>query len=264
MLQASIANDGGNPQILLAIPFTFQQTTVASLTRINFTFVLKSGLLQQPRFGSKQSTKHAMTEEAQRIERIISKHVHDVRNSIHCLHFEAVLLGELTTDPEVAGAVRRMSAELTQLEATVKALQYNFAEPAPLTLTSGDLLYLWQRQIASLETADRRIAWSPPPVARDMNLDAHAVLSIMRELILDAWWRAPASVLKAAVITTDHHVALELRESISSTPPAAVTLGEQQRLVATHGGTLEVCEDAPAGERTVTLTFPGLQPQAAE
>ncbi len=205
-----------------------------------------------------------MTEEAQRIQRIISEHVHDVRNSINCLDLEAVLLGELSTDPEVVGTLRRMCSELKQLEATVKALQYKFAEPSPLTLTSGDLLHLWQRQIAPLETADRRIVWSPPPVARDIFLDAHAVLSILRELVLGAWGRAPASVLKAAVITTDRRVALELRESISSTPSAAEVLGEQQRLVATHGGTLAVREDAPAGERIVTLTFPVLQPQADE
>lgn len=198
------------------------------------------------------------------MKRIIQKHVHDVRNSIHCLNFEALLLGEVSTDDEVTRTVQRMCAELTQLEATVKALQYKFAEPVPLTLTSGDLLYLWQRQIAPLEAADRRITWSPPPLACDMTFDAHAMLSIMRELVLGAWSRAPASVLKAAVITTPHHVALELREPITGTPPAAEALGEHQHLVATHGGTLAVCEDAPAGERIVTLAFPVLQPQAAE
>ena len=197
-----------------------------------------------------------MTEEARRIERIIRRHVHDVRNSVNCLDLQAVLLSEVTTDPEVAGTLRRMRAELTRLEATVKALQYKFTEPAPLTLTSGDLLYLWQRQIDPLETADRRMAWSPPPVALAITLDAHAVLSVMRELVLDAWGRAPASVLKAAVITTSHGIALELREPISSPPPAAEALDARHSLVTTHGGALTVCEDAPACERVVTLTFP--------
>jgi hypothetical protein len=86
----------------------------------------------------------------------------------------------------------------------------------------------------------------------------------MRELVLGAWGRAPASVLKAAVITTDQRVALELREPNSITPPAAEVMGEQHALVATHGGTLTMCEDAPAGERIFTLTFPVLQPKAAE
>jgi len=197
-----------------------------------------------------------MTDESQRIGRIIRKHVHDVRNSVNCLDLQAELLSGITTDPEVAESLRRMRAELTQLDAAVKALQYKFIEPAPFTLTSGDLLYLWQRQIDNLETADRRMVWSPPPVALAITLDAHAVLSVMRELVLDAWGRAPASVLKAAVITTSHGIALELREPISSTPPAAEALDTRHTLVTTHGGTLTVCDDAPACERVVTLTFP--------
>jgi hypothetical protein len=150
------------------------------------------------------------------------------------------------------------------LEATVKALQYKFSKPAPLTLTSADLLDLWRRQITLLETPKRRISWSPPPLPRDMILDAHAVLSIMRELVLDAWWRTPATMLKGAVITTDEGVAMELREPISGTPPAPEELEQHQRLTAIHGGTLAVGGDALAGERTITLTFPMLKPKAAE
>lgn len=205
-----------------------------------------------------------MTDETQRIERIIYKHVHDVRNSINCLDLLAALLGEVSTDPEVASTVQRMSAELTQLEARVKELQYKFAKPAPQTLTTGDLLYLWQRQIAPLETASRRISWSVPPTARQLTLDAHAIVSVMRELVLDAWWRAPASVLNAAVFTTDQRVALELREPLSSTPPDAEALGEHRRLLAIHGGTLMVSEDALSDERIIALSFALLPPKAAE
>lgn len=205
-----------------------------------------------------------MTDEAQRIERIINKHVHDVRNSINCLDMLAVLLGEVSADPEVADTVQRMSAELTQLEATVKALLYKFSKPAPQTLTSGDLLVLWQRQIAPLETASRRISWSIPPTAQELTLDAHAIISVMREIVLDAWWRTPSSELKAAVITTDQGVVMELREPIPSTPPAAEALGEHQQIIAIHGGTLVVSEDALAGERITALNFPLQQPKAAE
>ena len=104
-----------------------------------------------------------MTEESQPIGQIISKHVHDVRNSINCLDLEAVLLGELSTDSEVVGTARRMSAELVQLEAMVKALQYKFALPAPPPLASGDKLPLSQRQTVDLETAVRQPAAYPVP-----------------------------------------------------------------------------------------------------
>jgi len=92
-----------------------------------------------------------MTDQSLPIERIIGKHVHDVRNSMNCLYWEAVLLGELNTDPEVAATVKRMCAELTQLEETTKALQYKFSTPAPLTLSTADLLDLWKQQITPLE-----------------------------------------------------------------------------------------------------------------
>lgn len=204
-----------------------------------------------------------MTEEAQQIERIINKHVHDVRNSMTSLYYEAVLLGELNADPEVASTVKRMRAEITQLEATLKALQYKFSKPAPLTLSSAELLDLWQRQMAALETADRQIAWSEAPVPRDVFLDAQAVLSIMRELFLAAWVRAPASQLKAALVTRDQCVALELRVPASGPPPAAEALEDQRRLVAIHGGTLAVSEAASAGERIFMLSFPSLPPKPA-
>ena len=200
-----------------------------------------------------------MTEEAQRIERIIQKHAHDVRNSLCGLNLQAVLLGEVSTDPEVTDTVRRMCAELTQLEATVKALQCKFSKPAPLTFTSADLLNLWQRQITPLETASRRISWSVPLVARELMVDAHAIISVMREIVLEAWWRAPISALKAAVITTDQDVVMELREPIPSTPPAAKEMEQHQRIIAIHGGTLEVSEDALAGERITALSFPVLK-----
>lgn len=204
-----------------------------------------------------------MTDEAQHIERIIHNHVHDVRNSIHCLNFEAMLLGEISTDPEVTGAVQRMCAELTQLEAAVKALQYKFAAPAPMALTSGDLLHLWQRQIAPLETTSRRISWAAPPTERELTLDAHAVVSAMREIVLAAWGRVPACALKAAVTTTDRSVVMELREPIPKTPPAAAALEQHQRLLAIHGGTLLVGEDVLTGERIVSLSFPVPRSSAA-
>jgi len=203
-----------------------------------------------------------MTEEAQRIERIIKKHVHDVRNSIHSLDLQAVLLNEVSADPEVAETLGRMRTELTHLGATVKALQYKFTKPTPLILTSGDLLYLWKRQITPLETTTCQISWSAPPVARELNIDAHAIISVMREIVLDAWWRAPSSVLKAALTTTDQSVVMELREPIPKTPPAAETLEQHQRLIAIHGGTLVVSEDALAGERITALNFPLQQPRA--
>ena len=175
---------------------------------------------------------------------------------MNCLYWEAVLLGELSTDPEVANTVKRICAELTHLEETTKALHYKFSTPAPLTLSSTDLLSLWQQQIATLETDTRQISWSAHPIPQDIILDSHAMLSVMRELILAAWGRSPTCVLKAAIVTTDQFLAMEMREPSSAIPPEAEVLKEQQCLVAIHGGILDVREDSQSGERVIALRFP--------
>ncbi len=197
-----------------------------------------------------------MTETSPRIVAIVRKHAHDVRNSINILNLEAELLGELSGDPTVSDTLRRMRTELVQLEATVKALQYKFAEPAPLTLTAGDLLNFWQRQIAPLLTEHRRMAWFPPPPARELTLDAQAMASVLRELVVTAWDRAPTSELKGGITTTDESVVAELREPMPKMPPAGAALAEPQRLVELHGGTLTVGADETTGERVTTLRFP--------
>ncbi|MDB6006469.1 MAG: hypothetical protein JWR15_3456 [Prosthecobacter sp.] len=202
-----------------------------------------------------------MTEPSPRIVGIVRKHAHDVRNSINILNLEAELLSELSGDPTVSDTLRRMRAELMQLEATVKALQYKFATPAPLLLTAGDLLHFWQRQIAPLERDGRKIAWATPPVAREMTLDAHAMVSVLRELVLAAWDRAAGRVLQGAVIATDDSVVAELREPSPKTPPPEAALEEPQRLVELHGGTLKVGVDETTGERVTTLRFPTQPPK---
>ena len=103
-----------------------------------------------------------MTESTPRIQSIICKHVHDVRNSINILDLKAVLLGELATDIEVVEFLGRMRAELTNFEATVKALQIKFAEPRPFNIPARDLAQMWQVQITPLVNAARPITWAAP------------------------------------------------------------------------------------------------------
>ena len=202
-----------------------------------------------------------MSDASPRIIGIVRKHAHDVRNSINILNLEAELLSELSTDPTVAETLRRMRTELTQLEATVKSLQYKFAAPAPLTLTAGDLLHFWQRQITPLERDGRKIAWSPPPATRELTLDAQAIVSGLRELVIAAWERAPGRGLQGKVSVTEESVVAELREPIPKTPPAEAALAEHIRLVELHGGTFTVETDEAAGERITSLRFAAHPPK---
>src|SRR5207244_1762579 len=98
-----------------------------------------------------------MAQEQTRIERIIRKHVHDVRNHINSLDLEAVLLGEIVSDPEVTSTLLRMRSQLRELEAGVKDLVFRFADPEPADLTEADLLHFWKEQVAPFEDSNHRI-----------------------------------------------------------------------------------------------------------
>ena len=196
-----------------------------------------------------------MIEEPKQTEQIIRHHAHEVRNHLNGLDLEARLLAELSTDAGVLESLARTRAQLSHLEAAVKSLIFKFAEPQPIQLTAGDLLQLWKFQISPWEDADHKISWSAPLVSRAVHLDAHAMVSVLRALVMAAWTRTPGAVLQGAVRTTAQTVSAELREPSPKTPPGAEALREDRRLVELNGGTLAAGEDRGAGQWVTTLTF---------
>lgn len=197
-----------------------------------------------------------MSEATPRIQSIIRKHVHDVRNSINILDLEAVLLGELVTDPDVVEFLGRMRTEVANLEATVKALQIKFAPPRPLNILARDLAQMWQLQITPLVNAARPITWAAPLGPQALHIDTQAILSALRELTLAAWHRASGGSLNAAVHATEQTVVLELREPLTQLIPAADAWVEPLRLVELNGGKMEVAADSLTNERVIRMIFP--------
>ena len=202
-----------------------------------------------------------MMPEEKRLEQIIRHHAHEVRNHLNGLELEARLLAELSTDAGVLESLARTRAELSHLEAAVKSLIFKFAEPQPIQLTAGDLLQLWKFQISPWEDADHKISWSAPLVSRAVHLDAHAMVSVLRALVMAAWTRTPGAVLQGAVRTTAQTVSAELREPSPKTTPGAEALREHRRLVELNGGTLAAGEDRGAGQWVSALSFPAVPGQ---
>lgn len=196
-----------------------------------------------------------MTDNRTRIERIIYKHVHDVRNSINCLDLLAVMVADFATDPAAAPLMETMRTELTQLEVTLNSLQFKFAEPRPRTITADDLLQLWRKMIAPLENATHPIEWTPPSAPGTLTIDVDAILSVLRELVISGWYRSAGGLLQAAVSTTETSVLAEVRQPLPRTPPELHEIEEARRLVEMNGGTLDVSENTVSGERVVTLKF---------
>lgn len=197
-----------------------------------------------------------MTDDPTRILRIINKHVHDVRNSINGLDLMAGMIEDLAFDPAMVTPLAMMRADLMELQATVNSLQFKFAEPEPITVTTDDLLHLWKKQLAPLENATHQVEWSPASVPSTLTVDVNAILSVLRELVVAGWSRAGSGILKLAVRTTDTSVVAEVRDPQSRKSPEAHGLEEAKRLVEMNGGTFEVIAETVSGDQVVTLRFP--------
>ena len=120
-----------------------------------------------------------MTEDPVLIQHIIHKHVHDVRNSINSLDLQAVLLEDQGTDPEVAATLKGMRAELTQLEATVKALQFKFSGPQPRTLTDDDLTQLPKQQTTPARERKSKLLTPQPDAVKHASITAPETVLII-------------------------------------------------------------------------------------
>ena len=196
-----------------------------------------------------------MIQEKNRTEKIIRTYVHDVRNYINSLDLEAVLLGELVTDSAVIEILQRMRAQLGQLEADVKGLLFKFAAPQPMQLTAADLLHLWKYQMTPLEDSSHKIEWAAPTVSKALTIDAHALVSLLRELVIGAWRRSRGAGLKATVKTSEQCVVVELREPLHGTRLSDDALFEYQRVVEINGGQFEQIDDPLTDERIISLSF---------
>lgn len=191
-----------------------------------------------------------------RVARIVRRHVHDVRNYINSLDLEATLLEEELTDSEALEGVRRMRSQLRQLDASVGALSFKFAEPRPTTITAFDLFMMWKSQVTESQDESRAVEWQAPAESQLINVDPSGITSVLRELVLGAWNRSPGAVLKAAVKTSSTEVTAELREKLSRNSLAEEIVRECEHVVAVNGGRVGYTSLPDAAEAVTTLTFP--------
>lgn len=189
-----------------------------------------------------------------RVTAIVRRHTHDVRNYINSLDLEASLLEELITDPDAITSVKRMRAQLSQLEATVRELSVKFTEARPVALTAGDLLHMWKRQVAAVEDDSQPVKWVAPEESKVIMIDPGIIVTVLRELLVGARKRSSSRGLTAGVKTSADAVTAELIE-----PAQAVfvedEIEELRRVITNNGGTLEQSHDA-AGAWVTKIAFP--------
>ncbi len=196
-----------------------------------------------------------MTDTPQRIQKIVHQHVHDARNSINCLQLEFVWLEHLANEPEIAATVTRMRVELAELEAALEFLQVKFSNPKFSIITVEEFMELWKARIAPLESAAHLIAWSPMVSSAILNLDADAILSVLREIIKKAWQCAEGKILKAGIEIEEDRIMITVREPSPRVAMAVDALDEARHIVEMNGGTLCGEQDILTCERVIMMTF---------
>lgn len=192
--------------------------------------------------------------------RIVRRHAHDVRNHLNILELESVLLGELISDPAVLESVRRIRTQLTQLDATVKALLFKFTEPCPTVVAAGDLLQLWKRQVSPLVSSKQAIQWPAAYETSQLSVDPNAVVFALRELTIAAWKRARGAPLKAFIHAKGDVVMIELSEPANEAPMTGDLMEDAVRLLHANGGRFDHTQISATGEWLSTVTFPTCLP----
>jgi hypothetical protein len=187
-----------------------------------------------------------------RVNAIMRKHAHDVRNYVNCLDLDASFLEELVADPEAVTTVQRMRGQLRQLDLVVKSLSVKFAEPRPVTITAADLLQLWQHQVTVFDGSSGSIAWLAPTELKVVTLDPGVIVIVLRELTMEAATRCRS--VKAGVRTSADEVTAYIEEAGKGVP--SDELGERLLLVAANGGRLHRAHDVVAGIWVTSLSFP--------
>jgi len=102
---------------------------------------------------------------------------------------------------------------------------------------------------------ERAIEWPATRDFRPLNIDAKAVVCVLRELTLLAWQRAAGTPLKVAIHPSGDSVAVELTEPAHDLPMQGDLIEESARLVQSNGGTLEHVQNPATQEWLTMLTF---------
>ena len=147
-----------------------------------------------------------------RLEQIVRRHVHDVKNHSNGLSLEVSLLLELVTDRDALESLRRMGSRVAELESSLRGLMVMLIEQPLVEFNAADLFDMWRGRVAPMVNSSQAIEWTAPGVSKAAMMDPAAIVWVLRELTIDAWKNSRSSPLQAAVITTPEGVIAELRQ----------------------------------------------------
>lgn len=188
--------------------------------------------------------------------KFIRRHAHDVRNHCSGIDLDAMLLVELSDDPELSAMALRLKKQVARIELDLKLLLLKMEEPRAVTLTVGDLLQLWRMKITPLSNGIGSIVFPEKDGETPIALDSKLTLQALCDLTLRTWDRHPGAALEVTTRITPQLVMLDLIHPAQGLAPKTDLMEEMAAVLAVSGLRLHCALD-PTGERwVVTLAIP--------
>lgn len=122
--------------------------------------------------------------------RFIRQLSHDLRNQLNAAELQAMLVNELSQDPELKGELRRLRELVSRLGTTLQTLSSQLTEPQPTTMDypAADLIADLRKRVGqSFPGQAEQLDWPEAIPAVILHIDPMLVSAAVLELIENAF-----------------------------------------------------------------------------
>ena len=198
------------------------------------------------------------------LHKLFRRHAHDVRNYCSGIDIDAILLADLSEDPETTAIASRLRKQVARIEAELKLLLLKLEDPRPVTLTLGDLLQLWRMKLQSLTKGSADVDW---PEELDglggvsLTLDSRLVVQVLCNFCAWTWDRQPAATLQVKIRKEMNRMIIDLIHPVGAHSPAEY-VEENATVLAAGGLELSAAREPGAPLWIISLAIPTAPPLA--
>lgn len=213
-----------------------------------------------------------------RVEGLVAKLTHDVRNGFNALELQVTLIGELSDDPEIKEEVKRVRQSLAGLTRQLQAIRVATGAPTPHLFPYPvadfleDLRDRFKKQHGDVAA---RVDWPADAGEASANIDPEQTMHAILELLDNALQHAADGFpLRLEVRPGAGAVILSIHQRLSA-PPASPPqnwgrtpllssrrnvygLGafRARRILKSQGGALDYVHSETDGSLVTTITLP--------
>ncbi len=209
--------------------------------------------------------------------RFIGQLSHDLRNDLNAIELQSAYIGELETNEELLGEIKRLREMVSRLASTLQRLSRDVGEVKPTLISyrATDLMEDLRRKIDhDFPKKNTEITWEIQPGNAMLNVDPQLLQEVFTELFANAFRhdRGKGRVLAKAEIDNDRfrftlHEPKDRFEFATqnwgreplrkiSLRHYGLGLNRVRAIVEAHGGELHAQYDPNVSELITTLTLP--------